>query len=217
MEKNRGAKIISIVALLVAVLGLSLGFAAFSNTLQIDADVKVKPNSNSFNVDFSASNSSLLATNIIPVKNPEALLATEATIDNTNVPTISNMSATFTEPGQSVTYTFYAYNNGEYDAFLKNITYNNVVDGNSFKICTATPGTTDSLVQSACNSINVKVKVGDEAETRGSIANINSHRLSKNAFEQITVTLEYTLSGVRADGDFSVKFGSISLGYSSVE
>ena len=35
MEKDRGTKVIAIVALIVAVVGLSLGFAAFSSTLTI--------------------------------------------------------------------------------------------------------------------------------------------------------------------------------------
>lgn len=217
MEKNRSAKIIAIVALVVAVFGLSLGFAAFSNSLTITPEVNVAPNSNTFNVDFSSSNTELLTNEIVPTKTPVTLAATNATINNTSVPTISNLSATFTEPGQSVTYIFYAYNNGEYDAFLKNITYSNVPSANAFKVCTKTEGTTDSLVQAACNSINVKVKVGSEAETTGSVASISSHKLEKNKFEQVIVTLEYASNGTRADGDFSVEFGSISLGYSSVD
>lgn len=35
MEKNRNAQIIAVLALIVGVVGLSVGFAAFSNTLKI--------------------------------------------------------------------------------------------------------------------------------------------------------------------------------------
>lgn len=217
MEKNRGAKIIAIIALLVAVSGLSLGFAAFSNSLMITPTANVTPNSNTFNVDFSSSNISLETNNVVPVKSVSTIIATDATIDNTSVPTISNLSATFTEPGQSVTYTFYAYNGGEYDAFLKTISYVNSNNASNFKVCTASNGTNDSLVQAACNSINVKVKAGSEAETTGTVASISGHKLEKDNFETITVTIEYQANGVRADGDFSVKFGDVSLGYSSVD
>ena len=217
MEKNRGAKIIAIIALLVAVSGLSLGFAAFSNSLTITSGASVTPNSNTFNVDFSSSNVSLETNDIVPVKSVSTIIATNATIDNTSVPTISNLSATFTEPGQSVTYTFYAYNSGEYDAYLKTISYLNVVNSSSFKVCTASTGTNATLVQSACDSISVKVKAGSEAETNGTVASISGHKLEKGAFETITVTIDYAAGGARADGDFSVSFGEIALGYSSVD
>ena len=217
MEKNRGAKIIAIIALLVAVSGLSLGFAAFSNSLMITPEANVNPNSSTFNVDFSSSNTALETNEIVPEKSIATITATDAIIDNTSVPTISNLSATFTEPGQSVTYTFYAYNSGEYDAFLKTISYVNANSASTFKVCTASNGTNDTLVQAACNSINVKVKAGNEAETTGTVASISGHKLEKDNFETITVTLEYQANGARADGDFSVKFGEISLGYSSVD
>ena len=52
MEKNRNAQVIAIVALVVAVLGLSVGFASFSNVLNIQASANVKPDSSTLNVDF---------------------------------------------------------------------------------------------------------------------------------------------------------------------
>ena len=57
MERDRSAKIIAIVALCVAVVGLSIGFAAFSNNLTIKSNATVTPNQNDFDVNFSTSNS----------------------------------------------------------------------------------------------------------------------------------------------------------------
>lgn len=217
MEKNRSSKVIAIVALLVAVGGLSLGFAAFSNTLRISSNANVKPSSNTFNVDFSSSDTGVVTDPVTPVKDPTTITAKDATIDNTTDPTITDLSATFTEPGQKATYTFYAANVGEYDAFLKAITYENVQGETATKICTAGENTTDALVQSACDAITVKVKVGTEAETAGSVASITKHSLVKDTNEPIVVTIEYAADGARADGDFSVKFGDITLTYSSVD
>lgn len=217
MEKNRSSKMIAIAALLVAIVGLSLGFAAFSNTLTISSSANVKPNDDTFSVDFSSSNTVLATDKIVPTVNPSTITATDATIDNSSDPTISGLSATFSEPGQSATYTFYANNNGEYDAFLKSITYANVSGESSFKVCTAGTGTTDTLVQAACDDIIISVKVGTEAETTGSLASITKHSLLKSKFEEITVKIEYVANGNRADGDFSVNFGDISLTYSSVD
>lgn len=217
MEKNRNAQVIAIVALVVAVLGLSVGFASFSNVLNIQASANVKPDSSTLNVDFSSSIDSVTVAEITPTATPNSIVTTNATIDNSADPTISNLSATFTEPGQSVVYKFYAYNAGELNAYLKSIVYANVAGGNATKVCTAKEGTTDALVQKACENILVKVKVGNELETATGKASITGHSLAKKTGEMITVTLEYAAGAERTDGDFSVAFGNITLNYSSAD
>lgn len=217
MEKNRNAQVIAIVALVVAVLGLSVGFASFSNVLNIQASANVKPDSSTLNVDFSSSIDSVTVAEITPTATPNSIVTTNATIDNSADPTISNLSATFTEPGQSVVYKFYAYNAGELNAYLKSIVYANVASSNATKVCTAKEGTTDALVQKACENILVKVKVGNELETATGKASITGHSLAKKTGEMITVTLEYAAGAERTDGDFSVAFGNITLNYSSAD
>ena len=217
MEKNRNAQVIAIVALVVAVLGLSIGFASFSNVLNIQARANVKPDSSTLNVDFSSSIDSVTVAEITPTATPNSIVTTNATIDNSADPTISNLSATFTEPGQSVVYKFYAYNGGELNAYLKSIVYANAAGSNATKVCTAKEGTTDALVQKACENILVKVKVGNELETATGKASITGHSLAKKTGEMITVTLEYAAGAERTDGDFSVAFGNITLNYSSAD
>lgn len=217
MEKNRNAQVIAIVALVVAVLGLSVGFASFSNVLNIQASANVKPDSSTLNVDFSSSIDSVTVAEITPTATPNSIVTTNATIDNSADPTISNLSATFTEPGQSAVYKFYAYNAGELNAYLKSIVYANVAGSNATKVCTAKEGTTDALVQKACENILVKVKVGNELETATGKASITGHSLAKKTGEMVTVTLEYAAGAERTDGDFSVAFGNITLNYSSAD
>ena len=214
---ERSSRVIAVVALCVAVTGLTLGFAAFSNTLTISSDANVTPDASTFNVDFSSSDSSLATDPIVPVKNPSSLVAGEGTINNTSNPTVSGLSATFKEPGQKVTYTFYARNVGEYVAYLNSINFNNVASGSTPKKCTAGDGSTDALVQAACDDITLSVKVGSESETTGSLSSISGHSLAKNASEEIIVEIEYNAGGDRADGDFTVEFGDITLVYSSVD
>lgn len=217
MEKNRNAQVIAIVALVVAVLGLSVGFASFSNVLNIQSSANVKPDSSTLNVDFSSSIDSVTVAEITPTATPNSIVTTNATIDNSADPTISNLSATFTEPGQSVVYKFYAYNAGELNAYLKSIVYANAAGSNATKVCTAKEGTTDALVQKACENILVKVKVGNELETATGKASITGHSLAKKTGEMVTVTLEYAAGAERTDGDFSVAFGNITLNYSSAD
>ena len=218
MEKDRGSKVVAVVALCVALVGVTLGFAAFSNTLNIKSSASVTPSGDTFNVDFSSSNSAVETNPVTPVKNPESLVAGEATINNAGSnPEISGLTATFTEPGQSATYTFYVHNIGEYDAFLKSITYNNVASGDAFKVCTAGDDTTDALVQAACDDISVSVTVGSTGPVTATQSNITGHELAIDANETVTVKIEYAAGGDRADGDFTVAFGDIALLYSSVD
>lgn len=221
MEKDRSTKIIAIAALLIGVVGLSLGFAAFSNTLTISSSAEVTPNQNAFNVDFSATNSGDISTApVTPTLNPTSVTgftATNGSIDNSSDPTITNLHATFTEPGQTATYTFYAKNIGEYTAYLKSITFANVSGESSAKVCTPGTGTTAALVSAACEDISLSIKVGDEAVTTGSVASITNHSLAIDAYDQIIVTISYGANGHRADGDFTVAFGDITLMYQSID
>lgn len=217
MEKNRKVQMIAIVALVVGIVGLSVGFAAFSSILNIQTSANVKPDSSTLNIDFSSAEDKVKVAEIIPTATPNSLVTTNGVIDNSVDPTISNLSATFTEPGQSVVYKFYAYNAGELNAYLKSIVFSNVAGQNATKICTAGQGTTDALVQKACEKISVKVKVGNEIETTTGKASITGHTLAKDNGELVTVTLEYEAGAGRADGDFSVAFGDIILNYSSAD
>ena len=101
--------------------------------------------------------------------------------------------------------------------YLKSIIYGNATGETATKVCKAKEGTTDALVQKACEKISVKVKVGNEIETTTGMASITGHTLAKASGELVTVTLEYEAGADRADGDFTVAFGDITLNYSSVD
>ncbi len=213
MNYNKGYKALAIAALLLGIVGVSLGYAAFSNTLTISSSAEVKPDASSFNVDFSSSSSAVETDNITPTlnKNVDGFTATAATIDNTSDPTVSNLKATFTEPGQSATYTFYAYNAGKYVAYLNSIVFQ------GSKTCTAKTGTTQALVDTACTGITLSAKVGSESATTTSVASLTSHSLATDAAEQVIVTITYADGSGQADGDFDVTLPSIVLTYDSVD
>ncbi len=215
MERDRSAKIIAIVALCVAIVGLSIGFAAFSNNLTIKSNATVSPNQNDFDVNFSTSNTSELDGTVSGVGTNSAT-AEDATIDNSDSPTITGLKANFTEPGQKVTYSFYAHNAGKYKAYLNNVTYANVNGETATKVCTAGVGTDATMVDAACTGISVSVKVGNDTYT-GSMDSITNHLLGLDSYEEVVVTIEYNNSASRADGDFEVAFGDIILTYDSVD
>ena len=222
-QKDQQARIMAIVGLLLGVVGLSLGFAAFSNTLTIKSSAEVVVDDSVFNVDFSSSSSSVVDDDITPTLNPTGVTgftASNAVIDNDNGDAvIKNLHAVFTAPGQEVTYSFFTKNAGELKAYLKSITFSNVSGESSTKICTAKSGTTQSLVNTACTGITLTVTVGSEAFTgttlRSAFANATAHDLNKDASETVEVRIAYETGSAQADGGFDVSFGDVTLLYSS--
>ena len=106
MEKTRQIKIISLCALLAAVLGLTVAFAALSQTLTING---------SANMDAASWDIHFEKTIGKETEVKGAATFTEPTLSGT---TIENFSATLTKPGDSVTYYFDIVNNGTVDAVV---------------------------------------------------------------------------------------------------
>jgi len=228
MEKDRSSKVIAIVALFVAVVGLSIGFASFSRTLEIQPSADVEP-INTFSVVFSSTADEVLENAVTPTLTPDpettdnvVLSATNATISNGLTPTISNLAATFSEPGQKVEYTFYVHPS-EFDAYLRAVTFNNVTGDTVAKKCVAKDAqdTTVSTVNAACESISLKVELTDSNDRTTSYdatdSEVSGHKLAKDSFKPVKVTIEYAADGAKADGDFTVSFGSVSLLYKTVD
>ena len=111
MEKTRQIKIISLCALLVAVLGLTVAFASLSQTLTINGSAAV--NAASWDIHFE--NTSGKETEV-----KGAATFTEPTLSGT---TIENFSATLTKPGDSVIYYFDIVNKGTVDAVVSSYNF----------------------------------------------------------------------------------------------
>lgn len=215
MDRDRSTKVIAIVALCVAVFGLSVGFAAFSNDLTITSEATVKPNASDFDVNFSSSDTSE-TDGTVTATSTAGVTAQDATINNATAPTISGIKVEFTEPGQSAKYSFFAHNAGKYNAFLNNVTFKNAKDANANIACVAAEGTNAAMVASACQGISIKVKVGTTTFVEPT-PTITSHELPIDQYEPVEVTIEYKTGAARADGDFQVNIGDIVLTYGSVD
>ena len=106
MEKERKVRVLSIAALLVAVLGLTVAFAALSQTLKINGNSTF--DTASWDIHFTK-------TVDMPTQTTGDATFTEPTLSGT---TIENFSATLTKPGDSVTYYFDIVNKGTIDAVV---------------------------------------------------------------------------------------------------
>ena len=209
---NKKAYIIS-VGVLIAVLSITIGFAAFSTNLRVTSNASVTPDSSTFSVKFSKVSNSIQEGNNYPVV-PISGNGYGAIITNSSNPTIGDLHANFTSVGQSTVYEFYAVNTGEFDAYLTDINFLNIEGKSVTKECTPGANATQSLVNTACQGINIKVNIagfGDANTNR----EVKGHKLTKGTSEKITVTISYESGAV--DGSFSVDFGNISLTYSSVD
>ena len=204
-RRYRQTQIITIIALLVVMLGVSVGFAAFSNVLTIGTTAAVTPDSSTFSVLFSSSGTTQTTGSVAGTGSGGAT-GGSASISGT---TISGLKANFTAPGQSVTYTFYSHNVGSFVAYLRNVTFG------SEKSCTAGSSANAEMVNAACDDISVSVTVGGSNYLAN--ATVYNHPLAVDAYETVTVTILYSSNGDVADGDFSVTFGDVSLTYSSVD
>ena len=214
MRRSRG---LIVVTLAIVVIGLSIGFAAFSNTLSIKSNALVNPDSSNFSVVFST-NASTLQTN--PVNPNSATYGDPGTINNREGnPRLTGLHAKFTEPGDSVTYSLYVLNNGKYDAYLTNLNFDPQT-GNSFIKCISGVGTTDALTQAACADMYVTVQVGNEtfySNAQAGLSNtLNNHLLLKGSSEQVIVTITYADNNHYVDGPASILLGDIQLQYRTV-
>ena len=119
MEKTRKVKIISLCALLVAVLGLTVAFAALSQTLTINGSAAV--NTASWDIHFE--NLTLSEkTGTAEVSGTPQLTGT----------VISGIDVSLNKPGDKIVYEFDLVNNGSIEAKLTNINVNNLISKSSY-------------------------------------------------------------------------------------
>lgn len=107
--ENKSFKILAIVALCVAVAGLSVAYAALSQSLNINASAKAGASSSNWNINF---------------KNGQCSKTGGAIVGNitTTGTSVTVTESTFTAPGDTVTCTFDVVNDGTIDAKVSSIT-----------------------------------------------------------------------------------------------
>lgn len=110
MKSEFRVQVLSVLAIVISITALTIGFAAFSSTLTIDGSAVVE--NTSWNVHFESLSSAII------VGNAEA--TTDPTI-NTNTTSVSSFDIALETPGDSVSYTFNVVNSGTYNAIISEI------------------------------------------------------------------------------------------------
>ncbi len=111
MEKERRIKALAIVVLVIAVIGLSVAFAALSQTLTINGSAYL--NATKWGIKFENLSS--------PIKVGDATVTGEAKINESTYVEIANMNVNLKTPGDSVTYNVDLVNEGTINAKIEKI------------------------------------------------------------------------------------------------
>lgn len=152
MEKERRIKVLSVVALIVAVLGLTVAFAALSQTLTIngfsgvyqdDWDIRIQGDDSYYEkANARTQNFAYITT----AGNPPYGKFTLDVGENLN--TLSGFNFTFQKPGDSAFLTFYVANYGVVDAELSEII-------NTEPVCTSSTGDEEDA-RLVCDNLIIK-------------------------------------------------------------
>lgn len=235
MEKNNGGKIIAVIALVVAVAGLSLGFAAFSTSLRIDTAANVTTGTSNWNIGFSTD-----GTNIADVTTASTVNANETgnpgVIDVTKYTIGQNTNATLsTTTGSSVSYDLSILNKGTLDARLESVNFDDVaitcsnapagsstlIEGVAGAGTTSTGGNSTTISNADCAKMfGVSLSIGGTTYS-STPASIASSTIAAGGSAPVVLTVSYKdTADARAiaatlDGDIVVTLGSISVGYTS--
>ena len=205
MERHRQVKMLSIIALVIAIVGMSLGFAAFSTTLSISSSASVNPSGEDFKVVFSSSSTGAETSIIYPTSGEE--LATPAKVNGLS---LSDIHVSFSKPGDYVLYSAYIYNAGKYDAYITDINFGN-------KTCVAESGTTESLMQKACDDIYIMLAgIGGEYFVSETTVYKNL-KIEPGKSMWVEFGVHYPEDSNVADGSFNVTFDDITINVSTVD
>ena len=198
MEKERGAKVIAIVALLIAVVGLTVGYAAYSSTLNINGTANVDPASWKVNFGYKTGDSLTGTT---------TGHATETTAPTLADTTISGFDVTLKAPGDSVTYNFLIKNSGTLNAKLASFTMGTL---------TCAPNASGSISQedatNLCGELKYTLTYADGSTiTTGTTLDVGNSK-------ELVLKLEWpSTSTLSVSDDVKVTIGTTTFVYEQAE
>ena len=209
---KRKTKIITIVALVIAIFGMTLGFAAFSTTLNISTSATVAPNSEDFKINFIG----IDGDNIVKVV--DATIKTENAMISDDGQSITGINANLGKPGDYVVYKVYIENNSDYDAYFHGILIDNVEGHSSIRKCTPVGDTNLDLLNAVCPKIGFQFSLqGDDGSSLyvNGVENKNYY-MKKGSRHLLAIRYIYVPDAGYVDGPFNVEYGKINFSYSTV-
>lgn len=208
MEKERKIKSMSLVAMIVAVLGLTVAFAALSQTLTINGTAKVEKAT--WDIHYAAADGA--SANKTKSTHSANVTVTEGDVSGT---TVSGLSATLTKPGDTVTFYWDVVNNGDIDAYISSLVPATI--DNTQLQCTAT---NNQDATNVCNDLVFTFKYvdGDAVKTNDTLAAKTGNNATVRHLE-LTLTYPSTVTSEGAGatwptGDVNITLPTITTTYS---
>lgn len=195
MEKERKVKVLSLAALIVAVLGLTVAFAALSQQLTITGNATV--DAATWDIHFNNLSE--------PVLTGGAEVVTAPTIQE-NSTAIKTFALKLTKPGDSVKYTFDVVNAGSIDATLAT-----VVPERLQPSCTGTGAAATEDANIVCNGLTYKLTYTSTGEAVKATDELN-HGVTKNL--TLELSFDVTKNGtLTIANDVQISALDITLNY----
>lgn len=215
MEKERGAKVIALIALVVGVIGLSVGFAGWTAQLTISGtQAEISAGSGSAGAELFGD---LIEVSDVSCADKSAT-ATVQSVGTATAHSWSGTKVTLTKQGDYVECTAKVTNGSNYTAYLDDIKILNSIQ------CSGT----GQNVQNACDALKLTVTgTGSGTGAKDSIATVqassisNALSISGNPIEPtkegtIKLKIEYFGSAI-SDTDFIATIPSVTFDYSTVD
>lgn len=232
MEKDRGGKLIAVIALVVAIVGLSVGFAAFSTTLNISSNATAQVGGTEWNVGFSAN-----GTDMAALTTAQAATVNGQTGGNNNG-AAKLMKYTFyqdtgatlsTTAGSKVEYSFYIKNAGRINASLDSISFGTLtcayisdaakrtIEQDASNVGSeVTANTTGTISDADCAAMfNVSFTIDSTPYTSSSTTFNNTIAAGANVPVKLTIEATGNAPTTVPTGDFTVTLGATTVNYKS--
>ena len=218
MEKNSSGKIMAMIALAISVIALTVGFAAFSDSLTIQGAATAKSSVNAFDnatngLNYKANSMECHSTadssvNVISGSYSAGTLSDDSW---------SGINVPLTNEVPSVTCTAIIENKSAYTAYLRSLGANGGVQ------CASTGGNAATNVSNVCSTVDLTVQIGsvqtDKITSHGTVQPTANNSTTgsiaaSNGEATVTVTISYDPTAV-TDEDVTITLPTITHDYSS--
>ena len=197
--QERSSKVIAIVALCVGVVGLSLGFAAFSASLTVSSEGSVTVSEETFVLDVE---------NLSCVDQGGAAVEGATATSGSRTVSVSGINAAFTAAGQSVTCTF--------DVTSRNYNANLISVTGGVVSCDLT----SQAGVAACDAIDVIINHGETSigtiDSKNALNYNTPVALTKGAKQTVTFKIDYPAGSQLPDGVLDVTIPNVVFSYQTV-
>lgn len=197
--KDRSFKMVAMMALIFALSCLAVAYAAFSTTLRVSGIITANATSDSWDVRFENLDTPVLS-GLAEVETEPVLTATQ----------VSSFNVNFYAPGDTVKYTWNAYNHGALDAELTAMSLGELT-------CTPATGSsaTEEEANNLCDNLNLDINITKNGEFQdiGSVIKSKNSSGSENYQVYSLLVTWRDDSTVTLSGDVTVSIGESTFVY----